>query len=803
MSKFKAIGYFLFWCGCTVGIGIVMVAASMYLYISPKLPDRETYTNLRLENPLRIYSADNKLIAEFGSRRSTPIKYEEIPPLVTNALISTEDKRFYDHKGVDPLGLVRSVAGIFLGRDWGGGSTITMQVAKNFFFEGEAAETRKFKEILLALKMERELTKEEILELYLNKTFFGISAYGIAAAADQYYDKEVDELTLSEAASMIGLLPRPNAYNPLANKREALVVRRRVLGRMLDQGMISQAVHDGAVDAPITAFRHGRQTELDAPYVAELVRQEMVDRYGDIALTDGFEVYTTIDSRMQSQAVQALRDGLETYDRRHGYRGRENHLRPAEDGSTDHWLGTLQRTPVIASQHPAFVQSVEERSFTVLLKSGESVTIDWEGIRWAKRFITTATWGSSPRSASEVVEPGDLIRIKKDANAEWMLGQLPAVNGGLVALDPNTGSILSMVGGYDFYDTRNNGQFNRVTLAQRQPGSNFKPFLYSAALENGYTAASLINDAPLARSDYRPENFGREFMGPIRLSYALTNSKNLVSLRLYDALGSDRVLPYVSRFGFNTAEFPQNDLTVAIGSHAVHPLEMATGYAVFANGGYKVEPYLIQRIDNFNDGEMFRAQPYTVCPACDNTEEIDNLLDKNEVPEVPSVTPAERVIDERVAYIMNSILRSVITNGSGRPANRAMPDREDIHGKTGTTNDSKDLWFSGFNGNLVTTVYVGYDQPQSLGDNTEQAATVALPIWIDFMKPVLEGTPLASMKQPDNLEFVRINRDTGLRARPDEADSFFEVFRKENVPGFGPDQGTDSASEQEGSLSPF
>lgn len=362
MAKVKKIGFFLFWCGLACGLGMVMVGAAMYLYISPKLPDRETYTNLRLENPLRIYSADNKLIAEFGSRRSTPIKIGDIPPLVTNALISTEDKRFFNHHGVDPLGLVRSVAGIFLGKDWGGGSTITMQVAKNFFFEGEAAETRKFKEILLALKMERELTKEEILELYLNKTFFGISAYGIAAAAEQYYDKNVQELTLAEAASMIGLLPRPNAYNPLTSREDALAVRRRVLGRMLDQGMITRAEYTEATAAPITAFRHGRQSELDAPYIAEMVRQEMVDLYGDLALTDGFEVYTTIDSRMQEIANQALRKGLEDYDRRHGYRGRENHMRPADDGSTGRWLEVLGRTATVAGQEPAFVQAVDRKS---------------------------------------------------------------------------------------------------------------------------------------------------------------------------------------------------------------------------------------------------------------------------------------------------------------------------------------------------------------------------------------------------------------------------------------------------------
>jgi penicillin-binding protein 1A len=802
MQKVRNIGYILMWLGIAGGLGIIMVCASLYLYISPKLPDRETYTNLRLENPLRIYSADNKLIAEFGSRRSTPIKYEEIPPLVTDALIAKEDKRFFSHKGVDPVSLMRSIAGIVAGSRQGGGSTITMQVAKNFFFEGESANTRKFKEILLALKMERELTKEEILELYLNKTFFGISAYGIAAAAQQYYDKEVNELTLAEAAAMIGLLPRPNAYNPLTSPKESLNVRQAVLVRMLDQGKISREEYDTARHAPVTAFRHGRETELDAPYIAEMVRQEMVDRYGDLALTDGFEVYTTIDSRMQETANRAMRKGLEDYDRRHGYRGRENHLRPADDDSTTQWERALDRAQIVADQVPAFVQQVDERSFTALLKTGQTVTVDWEGIRWAKRFISNSTWGSSPRSAGEVVEPGDLIRVKQDENGQWQLGQIPAANGGLVSLDPNTGAILSLVGGYDFNDRANNGQFNRVTLAERQPGSNFKPFLYTAALENGYTAASLINDSPLARSDYRPENFNGEFMGPIRLSYALTNSKNLVSLRLYDALGSDLVLPYVSRFGFKTSEFPQNDLTVAIGSHAVHPLEIATGYTVFANGGYKVETYLIKRIDNFNDGEMFRAQPYTVCPTCENTAEIDSLLDSNQVPEEPAVTPAPRVIEERAAYIMNTILRSVITNGSGRPANRAMPDREDIHGKTGTSNDANDLWFSGYNGNVVTTVYVGFDQPDTLG-KSEQAATVALPIWIDFMKEVLEGTPLATMAQPDGLEFVRINRQTGLRARPDEEGAFFEVFRKENLPDYADAQGIEDSAGQEGPNSPF
>jgi len=728
----------------------LMLAASGFLYLSPKLPSRESYTNIRLENPLRIFTRDGRLLAEFGSRRSDPLKYEAIPPLVIQALISSEDKRFYKHNGVDLLGLARSIAGIITGNEWGGGSTITMQVTKNFFFEGEEAYSRKFKEILLAIKMERELSKEEILELYLNRTFFGISAYGIQAASRQYYDKSVEQLSLAEIATLIGIMPRPNAYNPLQSTELAALERRRVLRRMRDQRMITIAQYNEAVASPETADRYGRQPELSAPYVAEMVRLEMMARYGELALTDGFEVYTTIDSSMQIAANKALISGLETYDRNHGFRGREDHLSPATDGSMQHWLTRLGSVPTVNGQIPAFVTAVGERSMDVLLKGGELLTLDWEGLRWAKRFINTSSWTSSPKSAADIAEPGDLVRVTRNAENQWVLGQVPAVNGSLVSLDPHNGAIMALNGGYDFFSN----EFNRVTQARRQPGSNFKPFLYSAALDNGYTAASLINDAPLARADYRPSNFEGNFMGPIRLKYALTQSKNLVSLRLYEALGENVVLPYIERFGFKQDEFPRNDLTIAIGSHAVFPLDMATGYAVFANGGYKVKPWVIERIVNFNDGEVYRAMP----------------------PET------ERVLDERTAYIMNSILRSVITEGSGRPVARAIK-RNDLAGKTGTTNDANDLWFSGFNGDLVTTVYVGFDQPQSLGRH-EQAATVALPIWIDFMKVVLDGRPEATMPQPNGIVTVRINRDTGLRAQPNDVGAIFELFKEEELPGF-------------------
>ena len=780
MTQLRKLTVTLFWLGLAGMLGVALLCASAFLYLSPKLPSAESYRHVRLENPLRIFSADGKLIAEFGNQRRNPIRYDEIPPQLVNALIASEDSRFYSHNGVDLRALARSVIGILSGRQSGGGSTLTMQVAKNISFAGEDPYSRKFKEILLALQIERELSKQEIIELYFNLSFFGISAYGISAASTQYYNKPPAELSLSEMATMVAILPAPNTYNPLRSPERAIALRSRVLRRMNELGMISASERNMANSAPLTAQRYGRSTELKAHYIAEMVRQEMVERYGEKAMIDGFEVYTTVDSRLQTLADTALETGLEGYDRRHGYRGPENHYSPTEGNVTQRWLELLASRQIIADQHPAFVTEVRERGFTALMKTGEEVDIDWEGMRWAKRYINVDAWGSTPTTASEVVAVGDLIRATPGPEGVWQLGQVPAVNGGVVSLDPKNGAIRALSGGYDFFTS----SFNRITQAQRQSGSSFKPFLYAAALENGYTAASLINDAPLARSDYRPENFNRQFMGPTRLKYALVNSKNLVSLRLYDALGDDIVLPYVDRFGFNSLEFPRNDLTVAIGSHAVTPLEVANGFSVFANGGYQVEPYFIERIENFNDGVVYQAQPKEVCDPCGLPEPIELDVD---MPESVSgffelSNPAEQVIDERVAYIMNSFLRSVITDGSGRPASRAM-SRRDLAGKTGTTNDAADLWFTGYNGDLLSTVYVGFDQPASLG-RSEQAATVALPIWIDFMKPALEGTPESVMSQPDGLVTVRIDPNTGLRTHASDNNAIFETFREELVPEY-------------------
>ncbi len=819
VSRNKLLRLIIPW-ACVSIFGLLMLLSSGFLYLSTKLPSRESYSNIRLENPLRIFTRDGKLLAEFGSRRSDPIKYEDIPPLVVQALIASEDKRFYEHGGVDSLGLLRSVVGIITGRDWGGGSTLTMQVTKNFFFQGESAYSRKFKEILLALKMERELTKEEILELYFNRTFFGISAYGIKAAARQYYDKEVQDLVLEEVATLIGLLPRPNAYNPLQSRELAKGERSRVLIRMRDQSYITEDEFELAMNSPQSAHRYGRQPELSAPYLAELVRQDMMNRFGELALTDSYEVITTIDSTMQIAANAALEQGLESYDQRHGYRGPEAHF----ESQPELWEVELDDITTIAGQIPAVVTAVTEQNVEVLMKGGEILKLNWEGLRWAKRFITPSSWGSTPRNAAEILRTGDQVRVMKNIEGNWQLGQIPAVNGALVSMDPDNGALLALTGGYDF----SHSSFNRATQARRQPGSNIKPFLYSAALDNGYTAASLINDAPLPRSDYRPSNFEGSFMGPIRLKYALAQSKNLVSLRLYDTLGADVVLPYFSKFGFKQEEFPRNDLTIAIGSHVMYPLEVVTGYSVFANGGYKVEPWYIQRITNFNDGVVFEAHPATVCEDCEvkaldsanaaleaqaalasssqtltnqttvtstNNETANTKASAAENPlllteidtDTNSLPLAPRVLDARTAYLMNSILRSVITDGSGRPISRAL-NRQDLGGKTGTTNDNNDLWFSGFNKEIVTTVYVGYDEPEGLG-RSEQAATVALPIWLKYMEKVLQNRPESTMPQPDGIVTVRINPETGLRANPDDPEAIFEVFKEETVPPY-PAEGT-------------
>lgn len=757
----------------TIGVaglaGAVMVASAAYLYLAPLLPAAETYRDVQLETPLRIYTSDRRLIDEIGNRRD-PVSYEDIPPLLTDALIATEDVRFYSHSGVDLQSLLRSIYGIIRGVNLGGGSTITMQLTNQLSFDNDNVYLRKIKSIPFALQIESELTKEEVLMLYLNTAYFGAGADGIGAAAYVYYGKEVNELSLAEAAMMISLLPCPSTCNPLSNPTRAIERRRVRLANMLRQDMISQQEFESADRSPITAQRRNRDIAVSAPYIAEMVRQQLYDEHGEDAYSQGFEVVTTIDGDRQLAANKALVDGLENYyDKRHGYRGATANY-PQElyaDSSGDAkaaWITELQQVSVLGNQHPAIVSLVEDRSFEAVLKSGETARIEWDGISWAYRFNSRNDAWPPPEEAADVVQTGDLIRLK-NVDGKWQLGQVPDIQGALVSMSPSNGEIIALVGGYDF----RRSQVNRV-ITPRPPGSNFKPFLYGTALEQGYTAATTINDAPISRGGYRPNNYENNFLGPITLRYALKESRNVPAVRLYDQVGDDKVLAFAAKFGFQTQNFPRNDLTVALGSQDVQPLEIVTAYSAIANGGYKVEPWFIKEISKLSDGTLYKATPVTVCENCQETN----------YDAVPEIIPAPRIIDSQVAFILNSMLRSVIEEGSGARVNREI-GRSDLMGKTGTTNGPQELWFSGFNRDIATTVFVGFDQPEPLGER-EQGATIAVPIWIDFMKVALQGMPENTMKRPDGIEDRLINKTTGAPATPGEPDTMFEYFRTENAP---------------------
>ncbi|PCJ25912.1 MAG: peptidase [SAR86 cluster bacterium] len=749
--------------------GTVMVASAAYLYIAPLLPAAETYRNVQLETPLRVYTSDGRLIDEIGNRRN-PVSFAEIPKVLTDALIATEDIRFYSHSGVDLYSLVRGVYGFIRGVNLGGGSTITMQLAKNLSFDSDNVYLRKLKEIPFALQIQQELTKEEVLTLHLNTIYFGAGADGIGAAAFVYYGKPVNELTLAESAMMISLLPCPSRCDPINSPVRSIERRRVRLQNMLKEDMITEAEFSEADNAPISARRHSRNIEISAPYVAEMVRQQLYSEHGEATYTQGFEIITTLNSDNQLAANKALIEGLENYyDKSHGYRGpTANYPVDISNGEfedpTDRWLQELRSVPVVGNQQPAIVTEVADRSFQALLKSGELINVPWEGISWARTFNSRNDAWPPPQAAADAVQAGDLIRVKTTDNG-WELGQVPEIQGALVSISPSTGEILALVGGYDF----RRSQVNRV-LTPRPPGSNFKPFLYGAALEDGYSPATTINDAPITRGNYRPNNYENNFLGPITLRFALKESRNVPAVRLYDQLGDNKVLSFAAKFGFQTDKFPRNDLTVALGSQDVKPLELVTGYAAIANGGYKIEPWFIKKISSLADGLIYQADPFVVCEDCnDNDDESSE-----------NVLRAPRIIDARVAFILNSMLRSVILEGSGNRVQREL-GRGDLMGKTGTTNGPRELWFSGFNRDIATTVFVGFDQPEPLGER-EQGATVAVPIWIDYMREALRDMPENTMKRPDGIEDRLINKTTGALATPGEPDTIFEYFRTENAP---------------------
>lgn len=770
-----------FWWSCVaVFCGLVLSFSGAFLYLSPGLPSVESLRSIQLQIPLRVYSTDGKLIAEFGEMRRSPIRFEDIPPDFIRALLAAEDDNFANHYGVDFTSLVRAATQLLAsGHIQTGGSTITMQVAKNFFLTNERSFSRKINEILLALQIERELSKNEILELYVNKIYLGNRAYGVEAAAQVYYGKSIRDLSLAQLAMIAGLPKAPSRYNPLVNRQRSMERRDWILGRMYKLGAIDKARYDAALAEPIDARHHVQPIELNAPYIAEMARAEMVGRYGSDAYTEGFRVITTVPSQLQDAASTALHEGLIAYDQRHGFRGPETRL----PGLTrEAWLQELAKHKSIGGLQPAIVTQVEKSGIMVLLRNGEEQPVAWDSMKWARPFLNTNSLGPRPQKPADVAQIGDLVRVEPDKESGALLfRQIPAAQSALVSLDPQDGAIRALVGGFSFEQSN----YNRAAQAKRQPGSSFKPFIYSAALDAGFTASSLVNDAPIVFQEagmeeaWRPKNDNNTFLGPIRLREALYKSRNLVSIRVLQTIGIDYALDYISAFGFNKQELPRN-LSLALGTAGLTPLEIAGGWSVFANGGRKIQPYLIQRIESRDGKTLFTANPPRTPERLQLVEEQNaSLLLEEPNAEVVKPVAAEQIIDERTAYIMTSMLQDVIKRGTGR---RALAlGRGDLAGKTGTTNESKDSWFSGYNADYMTTVWVGFDQPESLGRH-EYGGTVALPIWMSYMGAALKDKPDHLPPEPAGLLSLRVDPLSGRAASPGSPDAYFELFKSEDSP---------------------
>ncbi|PIE41468.1 MAG: peptidase [Gammaproteobacteria bacterium] len=824
---------FFSWCFLSGASGALIIFCSALLYLSPKLPSFEKILDIQLQIPLRVYTAEQQLIAEFGEKKRTPITFDQIPDKFVHAILAAEDSRFYSHHGVDVKGLTRAFIELATtGSIQTGGSTITMQVAKNYFLSREKTFLRKFNEILLALEMERELDKNKILELYVNKIYLGHRAYGIEAAANTYYGKSINDLTVAQLAMIAGLPKAPSAFNPITNPSRSQVRRDWILSRMLDLGYLSESEYQEAIKLPITAELKGAKSEVEAAYLAEMVRKHMYRQYGKAAYTKGFNVFTTLQKPLQSSANKAVIDGLVAYDQRHGFRGPEAHIELPEPEATIQTLAEannnepatapltdfqkslmvhLRSYRTIAGLIPGIVVNTSKDTASVLLKTRSLITIPLANSLWARTYYNVNERGAQPSSMADILKRGDIIRARQRPDQSWEMVQIPTAQSALVSLNPNNGAVLALVGGFDFQSSK----FNRVLQGGRQAGSSFKPFIYSAALENGFTAATVINDAPVVFKDkslestWRPENSSGKFFGPTRLRQALYKSRNLVSIRVLREIGPYKAIKFAERMGFSKSDLP-NNLSLALGSAAVKPWDLAAGYAVFANGGYKIEPWFIERIEDNEGKAIFEATPLTVCKMCETLNETadasaaeqtaQDMVDSNLLDEPQSLellleeklaqpgqteTPAiqlpaaQRVVDERIVYVTTSMLQDVIKRGTGTKARTLK--RNDIAGKTGTTNDQKDAWFSGYNKDVVTTVWVGFDKPETLG-RREYGGTVALPIWIDYMRTALADKPDERYPQPEGIVTVKIDPSTGKRAVAGQANAIFEIFREEYAP---------------------
>jgi len=807
-----------------VVLGLIAGGVTYWL-IEPRVPSVASLKDVQMQVPLRVLSADGKLIAEFGETRRMPVQIENVPAYLKNAVLAAEDADFYHHSGIDVTSTLRAAFEVVLhhGEKVQGGSTITQQVARNFFLSPQKTYTRKLTEMLTAFRIENELPKDQILQLYLNKMFLGHRSYGVAAAAQYYYGKTIEQLTLAQCAAIASSFQSPSVVNPIDHEPRLIARRNWVLGQMLTHRFINKAEYDQAIAAPDEAAPHEPPVEVDAPYLAEMVRQQALQKLGNQAQTDGYVIRTTIDSRMQALANHALRSKLEEYDHRHGYRGPEAQVALPQPATPAALQKALSGYNDVSGLYPAIVTEVGDDDAEAYVQGGETIKLSVADMKWAMGFARKAKTGG--KGAASILQPGDIIRVREVADAEasttapakpakdekaavtdkkhWELQQIPAAQSAMVVLSPNDGAVKALVGGFNFQLSK----FNRAVQTQRQPGSSFKPFIYSAAFSRGYTPASIINDAPIALPDpskpgglWTPQNDDNKFRGPMRLREALAQSVNLVAIRLLDAVGVRYVREYSTRFGFPLDAIPAN-LSMALGTASVSPMAMARAYAVFANGGFLINPYYIAEIDNRDGKAVYKADPLQACRTCEA-----RLLDEGKTTAAPAQPAAAagdpgamadtanalsqgesnkpllapRVIDPRNDYLMTSLLQSVIYGGGTGAAAAKQLGRDDLAGKTGSTNDHHDGWFCGFNADLVTTAWVGFDDYRSLGHG-EFGARTALPIWMAFMAPALQGTPEAQLPMPPGIVTATIDRTTGLPAPPGDSNTMSEMFKIEDL----------------------
>lgn len=755
-------------------VTLLFVSAG-YFAIEDELPEVASLQDLRYQEPLRIYSAEGLLMAEYGIERRKPVLYEELPESLIQAVVATEDSRFFEHQGVDLQGLVRALLiNLKTGRPLQGASTITMQVARNFFLTREKTLRRKFAELLLALRIERTLSKSEILTLYLNKIFFGHRSYGIAAAAELYYGKTLPDLSLAQTAMLAGIPQAPSTDNPVTNPARAQARRNHVLRRMLEQGYIDQPSYRQAASQPEDAKLHRPRVEAEAPYVTELVRRELVATYGTEAYSAGFRVTTTISSRLQQAAQEAVHKELFAYDERHGYRGAESQIEKPQHLTDEERDSILSRFPAVQEVPVGLVMQLAEEGAEVYLGRGKRIWLGPEQASWARPYIHVNRQGQVPAGLGATLIPGDVIRIRLNEKREWRLAQLPEVAGALVSVYPKDGAVLAMVGGFSYAISK----FNRAVDSRRQPGSSFKPFVYAAALQRGWTPATLLDDEPIAIREksgrvWRPKNFDRRFLGPVRLREALVQSRNLASIDLLFQTGVEYARDFLTRFGFQPEQLPRG-LSLVLGSGGVSPLQLAAGYSVFANGGFQVSPYFISSIADANGRTLFQADSARACESCWYRDVTDGMEASAQTPK-PGWS-AERVLEPALTFQLHSMLQDVIQDGTGRRARKL--GRTDIAGKTGTTNEVRDSWFCGYQKSIVTAAWMGFDSFQPLGKK-ETGGRAALAMWIDFMAAALEHESAASLPQPPGLINVRINRYTGSLTDSEDPDGMMESVREQ------------------------